>query len=236
MEKPHVLAAHLPGDLRAEVDLLWGAVGAQPDTAAVERQDAITAAEVPLATGTRKVEEGRAVQKEIPALLKEQREAREVHLPLIDFGLGEVRIDREIGSQQWRRIVEEVEPRARVEVRGRAASAGRCLGCEEAVRLDVETAALRDVADAGHQAGVVHALKPLVARPAIPDRLLVLAPDRPLEVDAPGVVVRIEIERPEWNLDLQRPADLAPSGTRVPDTIPLPVLAVDPDERVGDQA
>ena len=127
VQEPDVLRAGLAGHLRAEVDLLRRAVGAQADAAAEERDDALVvgppeAEEVVVAFGIAgEVEEGRAVEEEVALLGKEQREAREVDLPLIDFGLREVGVDGEVGPQQRRQVVEEVDARARV--------GGRSPGC-----------------------------------------------------------------------------------------------------------
>ena len=57
----------------------------------------------------REVEEGRAVEEEVALLGIEQREAREVDLPLIDLGLREVGVDGQVRAQRRRRVVEEVD-------------------------------------------------------------------------------------------------------------------------------
>ena len=69
---------------------------------------------------------------------------------------------------------------------------------------------LRHFVDTGYQARVGHALQTLVARPAAPDAHLVLALDRALEVDAPGIAVRVEVVRPERELDFERPSRFVP--------------------------
>jgi hypothetical protein len=57
-----------------------------------------------------------------------------------------------------------------------------------------------------------------------------------LKVDPPRVAVRIEVERTERDDDLQRPPDLAAQHPRVPDPVPFPVFAVDPEERIRHQS
>ena len=83
---------------------------------------------------------------------------------------------------------------------------------------------------------VGHAVEALVARPSHPDAVFVLPAHRALEVDAPGVVVGIEVERAEGDLDLDGPADLAVADARVPDAVPRAVHAVDAEHGVGHQA
>src|SRR5207244_4385622 len=85
-------------------------------------------------------------------------------------------------------------------------------------------------------ARVGHAIESLVSRPSHPDAVLVLAADRALEVDAPRVDVRIEVERAERDFDLDGPADLAVVDPRIPDAIPRAVHAVDAKDRIGHEA
>ncbi|MEZ5420936.1 MAG: hypothetical protein R2708_26840 [Vicinamibacterales bacterium] len=51
------------------------------------------------------VEEGGAIQEERPALGQEQREARQVDQPLVDFRLGEVGVDGGDAAQAGREAV-----------------------------------------------------------------------------------------------------------------------------------
>ena len=105
LEEADVLTAHLSGELRSEVDLLRCGVSAEPDAPAEERLNLRTAGAV-----AREVEERRAVEEEVAALGEEEREAREVDLPLIDLGLREVGVDRQVRADSRRRVVEEIEP------------------------------------------------------------------------------------------------------------------------------
>src|SRR5688572_27569749 len=233
-----VLRARLAGDLCAEIDPLGRTARAQPDLPTEERNHLVVLvpapAEVePALAVAAEVEEGRAVEEEIASLGKKERKARQVDLTLVDFRLGEVGVDGEDGPQQRSEAVEEIDSRAGVARDCGAAAPRRCLRREDPVRLDVEAVALRHVADAGHQASVAHPAQPLVARPSHPEALLVLAPDRALKVDAPGVAVRVEVQRAERNLDLECPADLAALMPRIPDPIPLAIVAVDAQVRIG---
>jgi hypothetical protein len=54
-----------------------------------------------------------------------QGEAGEVDLPLIDLGLGEVGIHREIGSQPRREVVEQIDAGVALVVSLRIAATGR---------------------------------------------------------------------------------------------------------------
>ena len=95
MQDADVLVARLAGQLAAEVDaLLRAGRFVQPDSPAVKRRERAADGE-PAA----EVEERRTVEEEVALLREEQGEASEVDLALIDLGLGEVGIDREIGSQ-----------------------------------------------------------------------------------------------------------------------------------------
>ena len=105
VEEADVLAAHLSGELRAEVDLLRRRVRAQTDPPAEEGLNLRTARAV-----AGEVEERRAVEEEVAALGKEEREARQVDLTLIDLGLREVGVDGQVCADSRRRVVEEVEP------------------------------------------------------------------------------------------------------------------------------
>ncbi len=107
VQEADVLAAHLAGELGAEVDPLRPRVGAQADAAAEERLHLLGAQAV--AAGAGEVEERGAVEEEVAPLGKEEGEAREVDLALIDLGLREVGVDRQVGAQAGRRVVEEVD-------------------------------------------------------------------------------------------------------------------------------
>jgi len=98
------------------------AVGVEADAAREERDDGDVA--VGDVLEAREVEKRGAFEKE-PALLgKEQRVLREIDLPLIDFGLREVRVDGEIGAQRRRDAVVQVGASIRIGRRGGLAATG----------------------------------------------------------------------------------------------------------------
>ena len=66
-----------------------------------------------------------AVEEELALLRKEQREPRQVGAPLVHFGLGEVGVEREVGLERRRDVVERIEPDVDVAGRGRRASPRR---------------------------------------------------------------------------------------------------------------
>src|SRR6185436_5343769 len=234
-----VLRARLAGDLGAEVDLLGRAARAQSDAPAEEGDDLIVvvpaAAEEPALAVAAEVEERGAVEEEVAPLGKEQGKARQVDLALIDLGLREVGVHSEHGPQQRGRTVEEIDPRTRVAFDRGAATARRRLRGEDAIRFDVETVPLRHIVDAGDDPGVAHAAKALVSPPSRPQALFILPSHGALEVDAPRVAVGVEIQRAEGDRDLENPPNLAAPRPRVPDAVPLPVFAVDPEEGISHQ-
>ena len=95
---------------------------------------------------------------------------------------------------------------------------------------------LIEIPEADEPPRVRQPVQTLVASPPRPEAVLVLAAHRPLEVDAPGVRVRIEVERAERNFDFERPADAAVPDLGVPDAVPLPVREAGAAQRVAHQA
>jgi hypothetical protein len=244
VEDADVLARKLAGRFRAEQDFLLVAAIAEADAAAEERVDDQIRAEVRVVLAVvpagararaREVEEGRAVEEEIAFLRIEQREARQVHLALVDLRLREVGIDRQVRAERRRRVVEEVNTCLAGSRRSFVAR-GRILRAAEDVRLDVEPVSLGDVGEAGHASGVGHPVEALVTRPARPDAVFVSARERARDVDAPRVAVRVEVERAERDLNLEAPRVFAAMHAEVPDAVPLAILAVDAEQRVGQRA
>ena len=104
VQKAHVLTAHLSRELAAVVDGLRRAAGGESNASAEERVDDEVAAE-----RAAKRKERRPVEEEVSLLGKEQREAGEIHLPLIDLGLREVGVHGEDAAQAGRRTVEHID-------------------------------------------------------------------------------------------------------------------------------
>src|SRR5688572_30669898 len=205
VEQPHVLRADLPGHFRAVIDPLRRGVGAETDAPAEEWDHLVvgTAAAVVVVAEivAGEIEERGTVEKEVALLGEEQRVAREIGLPLIDFGLRKIGVDGQVGPQPRGRVVEEIDAGARIALHGLTAATGRGLRYERPIGLDVETVPLSYLPDAADEPGVRHPLEPLVPRPATPDTVFVFSLDRALEVDAPGVAVRVEVEGPERKCD-----------------------------------
>ena len=230
LEEPDVLASHLAREFRAVVDGLWCARRGQPDPAAEKRVHDEIATE---RTAEREVR--RAVQEEIALLRKEQRVPREVHLALVDLRLGEIGVDREHAAQPRRRVVEDVHARFGIFRDAGIAAARRRLAGGERVGFHVEPVSLADVSNSGHEPGVRHSPQSLVARPPHPDAVLVLATNRALEVDAPLVAVRIEVQRAKGDFNLDRPPEGVAIHARIPDAVPLPVVDAAAHQRITHQ-
>src|SRR6185503_18277035 len=152
--------------------------GAEADAPAEERNHLVAApAEVLRGRIADEVEEGGAVEEEIAPLGKKQREAGEVDLSLIDLDLREVCIYGQVRANGGRGVVKEIDAGVGVAIEAGPAPPRRPGCAEQAIRLDVEAAPLRDVADAGDEPGVRHPLQPLVAHPPHPDADLVAVVD-----------------------------------------------------------
>src|SRR3954469_17387975 len=93
--------------------------------------------------------------------------------------------------------------------------------------------ALADILNPGDQPCIGHPAQPLVSGPSHPDAVLVLPAHRPLEVDAPRVAARVEVEGSKRYLDFDRPPDRAAVYTRVPDAVPLAVVDPAAHQRVA---
>ncbi len=147
-------------------------------------------------------------------------------MTLIDLGLREVGVHGEIGPEPRRDAVEEIAADLRVVRDPRITSSRERLRGPYQVWLHVEAMPLGHVSNAGHQTGIAHPVQPLVSWPAHPDVLFVLAGNRAAEVEAPRVAIRVEIQRPERNFDLECPPNLAAGRSGVPDPVPLPVVCI----------
>ncbi len=239
VQDPDVLGAHLAGHLRAEVNLLRRAARAQPDPPAEKRNDLVAAAapaEVLPAAIADEIKKRRAIEEKIAALGEEEGITRQVHLALIHLDLCEIGVHGQVRANRGRRVVEKIDAGVGVPIEASPAQPRRLRRADQAIRLDVEAAPLRHVLDAGDMTGVRHPLQPLIAGPAHPDTHLVLAMKGALDIEAPRVAVRIEVERAEGKLNLERPADLTAPRPGRPDAVPGAVLAGVAHERVRHRA
>ena len=94
--------------------------------------------------------------EELPLLGEEQAEAREVHLLCVDFGLGEVGIDRQVGGQCRRGLplqIVDAHLGDATRVRRRRHRVQR-LGTGQQVRPDTQAFGLPDIAEAGQLSGL----------------------------------------------------------------------------------
>jgi hypothetical protein len=116
VQQADVVAAHLSCNLGSDVDLLRRPELVQPDAPAEEGIDQ----QIVRPARAGEVEECGAVEEEVAALGKKQREPGQVDLALIDLGLREIGVDGQIGADARRHVVEEVETGVAVALQPRA--------------------------------------------------------------------------------------------------------------------
>ena len=261
VQGPHVERADLAGHPRAtddghEVAFL------QPDLPAVEELRYVDVAEEPAKqaggrteepagdAALRKAEDAPPLEEELALLREEEREAGQVHLPLVHLHLREVGVQGEVGGQVLGDAVLDVDAgraatlvvqrRVREQVGGHTA---------DRVGFDLDVAARRgrfethqrpgrrDAEDTGRPAAAA-------GRDGQPRQIgvLVLAADAAAKLNAPDVRrLRPVAERLERNLHLDRPAAVEAAGPHVPHRVPVGVrvalvrelLVGAPAERVG---
>src|SRR5690606_36825805 len=152
---------------------------------------------------------------------------------LVALDLGEVGVEAHRRAQARRDAVVDVEAHL---ARVRRGVRLRRLGAPSRDRRGdgLQTDSLAHAGEPGELAGVDGAEEALSAAPSAPEDLLVPAPDRALEVDAPRVEVRFEVERAEGDPDFRRPAVGAHRGARLPDAVPRLVRATAPTAAAED--
>ena len=159
------------------------------------------------------------LQKEIALFRKEQAESCEVHLLLVGFHLREVGVDREVPRQATRDAVFHVEAHicvgADVHARGLA-------GAPEHVRFQADVVAGPDPLQTRERPRQRDPLQIVDAWQGRPEAVFVSAPDPPLEIHAPGLLIgAAEAQRPEWNHDLRVPPRLRDPRLHVPQRVPV---------------
>ena len=145
-----VVARRLSGHARAADDRNLRPGGAQADSPAEERhQVGRRAVEVAVARAER---EGAGVLEEEVALLREEQvEARQVHLLLIDFDLGEVGAVGGVERHRRRQAVLGVEPAVEVHCRAQRPGGARLRAAADHERLDLQVASRPDVLEAAQR-------------------------------------------------------------------------------------
>ena len=172
---------------------------------------------------------------------KEEGEARQVDLQIVDLDLGEVRVVGQIERHGLAYSPLDVE--SAVEVGPRSACRRLFGSGTDQVGLDVETARAPEPREAGQAAGQGNAIGRVVGYAGRGDRkrgtgqirpvhFFALAADEPLDVQPPAVERRIEAQGCEGNRDLRRPAFRRPSSPDGPHTVPLHIHVA---PLVGDQ-
>ena len=261
VQRPHVERADLAGHPRAADDRHRAAL-LQTDLPAVEELRHVDVAEEPAEQaggGTeepagdaalRKAEDAPSLEEELALLGEEQREAGQVHLPLVHLDLREVGIEREVGGQVTGDAVLDVEAARAAALVDYLRRGGQVGGqASDGVGLDLEVAARRGRLEPHERAGRRDAED--AGRPAAAPRrdrqmrqigILVLAPDAAAKLNAPDMRrLRTVAERLERNLHLDRPAAVEAAGPHVPHRVPVGVrvalvrelLVGAPAERVG---
>jgi hypothetical protein len=239
--------ADLPGHAAADLNR-YDPAAVEADAAAVEqerrRRLAVVAAaqpapaEVAAGAAAAEIEDAAAFKEEVALLRKEQVEARQVELLLIDLDLREVGVVGEVGHQVGGDAVLHVAAGLEVEIvreRRRAQPVGG--GAAEGVGLDLEGAAGRRSVDAGGAAverGAIEAHRPAHRRRECREvGPFVLAADRAPYLEAPGLVLAAgEAQRLERNDHLHRPAAREAAGAHVPHRVPVGVGLSFVDDRV----
>ena len=165
-------------------------------------------------------------RKKSRLLGEEQAEPRQIDLPIVDFGRREIGVQRQRRIQRRRDLVEDVERRLRIGVIGARREVAALDGRQR--RHDVEAQPLPQVRDPRELARDRRALRPVSRDPT---HRLVVARDSAVEVEAPGVGVRIERDRLERDPRLGDPAVVALRCARLPDAVPLPLHLVGAPEQ-----
>ncbi len=173
-------------------------------------------------------EDALAFEEEVPLLRVEQVEARQVHLQVVVFDLREVGPVGEVGGHPLRDPVLDVEARVRLDL-VLERRIDRPVGDDAAdrVRLDVEVERGGRRLESHERGGLREpqdSARPVLARHRAQIRQLVLPPDVPPDVDAPGLRAAAAIpQRSEGDGHLDRPALGVPAASRHPGGVPVAV-------------
>ena len=161
------------------------------------------------------------LEEERPRLGEEQAETAEVHLLQVGFHLRKVGVVGQIERQARRQRVLDVEPEVVVFTRAVIAAPVKAT---QRIRGDLQVAPLRRHFDPVHDAGERQAEHAELAGYRRPVRDLVVAPDDPCEVDAPGLHIAGAVaQRLERDREFRAPTGPVLAGTHFPDRAPVPV-------------
>ena len=197
----------------------------EPYGSTEERDDILTQAEA----------EGKdvgALEKEGPLFRKEQRKSREIGAPGINLGLREVRVDRRRRQHVRSNPLRDVQARLEIPADGRGRRGHAATGRHG--RTDTEAETLVEIRQSGEQTSAAR-LRDLVLtgreRPAI---RFEQALDTPLDVEVPLAEAGLETQGLHRNRDLDAPPVREARRRRLPDAIPVGVVAFAPrvDEAV----
>ena len=244
---PHGQSADAPGTespakLAAIIQVHGLARGAEPQAPGKERPAVLQAGP---RCGTIRIgsspadaaefEDVGVLEKERPLLREEQVESRQVHLPGVDLGGGEVGIQCQRGIQRGSDLVEQIQrgPRsgriardaARILARDCARNFVRVFVGAVEVPAPIQGNRGHDIQpeplfQAGKAGGDADDARIVGAITGNPGDFLPLSAHRTGEVDSPRVVVRIEGNRLQGNRDLRGPAFGVGCGCHVPDRVP----------------
>lgn len=196
---PHPHSAHHePGGLTREAgaphDGDLPAVVADADASAEEEEEVLVRrgrqAHPGVAGGVAHVEDARVLEEELPLLLVEETELGEVHPLLVHLHLSEVGIGGDVQGEPLGETVFGVEPHLGVVVEG--VPAGLTDGARQGERLDSQVPTggrPGESVQVSSQGEPIERVRPGDGRPV---RDLVLAPEQPSEVDAPGARLGFE--------------------------------------------
>ena len=189
--EPDLVITDLPGHPRAVVDRNRLA-GAQPDPSREER--------LCLTAGSEREGAG-PLEEEVAALRKPDWEACEVHASLIALDLSEIGVERNGRTQAGCHAVIHIQ--AEIPREGRLIGVfGNVAPAHDRRRPRLETEPLGEILEAGQVPSEHGAPQSLVPSPSTPEDLLVPPTNRALEVDAPRIRGRVEVQRAEGDLNL----------------------------------
>lgn len=202
--------------------------GEETDTPRVERNEVASEPETEL-------EEIRAFEEERALLREKERKACQVDLPLVDLGLGEIRIHGQRRAEPRREVVVEVE--AELALREGVARLEVGLVAPERVRADRKPEPLFQTSQSRELSRPAEIRELRVESRPGPSERRAVPRNEPLHVQTPPRGAGREAERLGGNVDLERPSVRRSPCLRLPDAIPVERKLLGPrDEAVHARA